>query len=190
MSNTNKITLLPSADKSLKIIEESDWSENDRKVWKAYEDIDDIVKYPYAEALGRYNEDVVIFGRVVTDSSESFEDYGISFGDDIDDTVIISTCVFKFDDPEDVPFISNLIIGYENVLTGDGSYNIVKDILPSDYVDLVIENSLHHYCEEEDDVVPVSELKINKLLSKNSITVDQVKDSEIKKFLIKILNSN
>jgi len=66
MSNTNKITLLPSADKSLKIIEESDWTENDRKVWKAYEDIDDIVKYPYAEALGRYNEDVVIFGRVVT----------------------------------------------------------------------------------------------------------------------------
>jgi hypothetical protein len=188
-SEPDKITLLKTADKSLKILTKSEWNDFDYKVWKSYEEIDELVKYPYAECIGRYNDLTVLYGRVVTDSEESFEDYGSSFKDEIDDTIIINTCVFKFKEGDEYAYIDDLLFGYENILCGDGRYNILKDVLPEKYVDLIIENSLSEYSDVEDDIVPASRDKVIRLLLKNEVSVDKIKDPNVMIYINKILSN-
>ena len=178
--------LLPSAPKELTIVPYNQWTPSDHEIWDKFDELTEDGTlfgggpFPNKECIGRYQGNTALFCRWFGDSAGAvdFESgYGGNAGR-FDRTLIVGTLVFQYTLDEhctyDRPVFTN-----QDLLVGDGSYDVLSQIVPEEFVGEVIHGMFpsdwFDSLDETDDENPLLDYIVQQVGS-----VDKIADPAVK----------
>ena len=144
--------LLPSAPKELTIVRYDQWTPSDHQSWTQFDELTEDGTlfgggpYPHKTGIGRYQGNTVLFCRWYGDSAGAvdFESgYGGNAGR-FDRTLIVGTLVFQFALDEHCTY-DGPVFTDRDLLVGDGSYDVLSQIVPEEFVGEVIHGMFPSY---------------------------------------------
>ena len=185
--NPSNCRLLQTANGDLKIVTQPLWTKFDHEVWDTYEEMAENNNYIYPKqvAIGRYKNHTVLYARTLTDSTGD-EENGLHYDEEseYDSTINIYTYVMIYKTPDSE--IYELLFSNDIILEGDGSYNILKDTLPIDYVDEIIFSKFPKI--SKNGLSSEEKEKLEAFLSENDVSIDQIKDMQVRLHCENLLN--
>lgn len=136
--------LRPDAPAELSILPESSWSDYDRRIWDGFDEmIDQVLQgntpYPEKESIGRFKGLPALIARFHTDNLTDELEYPDSIGA-FGRLLMVSTSVFTYPETQDSlagTYFTEVPISEEPILEEDGEYDVLTQVIPSDFLDYV-----------------------------------------------------
>lgn len=178
--------LLPSAPKELTIVPADQWTPSDHQIWNQFDELTEDGTlfgggpFPNKQYIGRYMGNTVLFCRWYGNSVKAvdFESgYGGNDGP-FDRTLIVGTLVFQFALDEHCTY-DGPVFTDRDLLVGDGSYDVLSQIVPEEFVGEVIHGMFSRYwfddLDETDGENPLLDYIVQQVGS-----VDKIADPTVK----------
>jgi hypothetical protein len=137
--------LLPSAPKELTIVPTDQWTPSDHQIWNQFDELTEDGTlfgggpYPHKTCIGRYQGNTVLFCRSFGDSSGAVDfksGFGAS-GGRFDRTFTVGTWVLQYTPSKHCTY-DQPIFAIQDLLVGDGSYDVLSQIVPEEFIGKVI----------------------------------------------------
>lgn len=137
--------LLPSAPKELTIVQYDQWTPSDYQIWNQFDELTEDGTlfgggpYPHKTGIGRYQGNTVLFCRSFGDSSGAvdFESGFGASGGRFDRTFTVGTWVLQYTPSKHCTY-DQPIFTIQDLLAGDGSYDVLSKMVPAEFVGKVI----------------------------------------------------
>ena len=176
--------LTASAPEGLVLIPESDWTEYEKRIWDGFGDAAESIlqgtpPYNNPMAVGQLNGRTVLLARIFYARDD--EEQRLYSHNQFNRFLRVGTTVFLYPEARDGDYFETMHCFDENIIEGDGEYDVFKDSIPEGFMPEVSEMF------EEPSIWNETELKLNDYVNEQIGGVGKIVDPKVRAHIIEVI---